>query len=380
MPRPHASLFIATLIGLAACGSEQHAAPAASGPPVPVTLALAHEEPLAVTYRASGTVRGRTTVVLTSKVSGYVRAVHASAGNQVAAGQLLVDLEVDDIRAGVGRGRAELSHAVESRAEAEGAVEAARAAAALAKTSRERMAQLLASGAITRQAFDEADAEARTTSAQLRAAEARLRAASSGIDVAKASLAESKATLGYARVVAPFAGRIVERRVDPGTLASPATPLLVLEDRGTPRVEVPVEESRGASIRIGDPVVVALGDEIVTGTVGEIVPSVDVASRAFLVKIDLPAAAGALQPGAFARVAFKEGTRRRLVVPTSAITRLGALDRVFVVDKDVAHLRMVSLGESDGPWTEVLAGLTSGERVVTTPGTLVDGARVEVRP
>jgi len=347
---------------------------------VPVTLALAHEEPLAVTYRASGTVRGRTTVVLTSKVSGYVRAVHASAGNQVAAGQLLVDLEVDDIRAGVGRGRAELSHAVESRAEAEGAVEAARAAAALAKTSRERMAQLLASGAITRQAFDEADAEARTTSAQLRAAEARLRAASSGIDVAKASLAESKATLGYARVVAPFAGRIVERRVDPGTLASPATPLLVLEDRGTPRVEVPVEESRGASIRIDDPVVVVLGDEIVTGTVGEIVPSVDVASRAFLVKIDLPAAAGALQPGAFARVAFKEGTRRRLVVPTSAITRLGALDRVFVVDKDVAHLRMVSLGESDGPWTEVLAGLTSGERVVTTPGTLVDGARVEVRP
>ena len=78
-----------------------------------------------------------------------------------------------------------------------------------------------------------------------------------------------------------------------------------------------------------------------TGTVGEIVPTVDVASRAFVVKVDLPASVGGIQPGTFARVGFRERMRPHLVVPASAVTTLGALDRVFVVTDGVARLRMV---------------------------------------
>ncbi|CAN5558120.1 efflux RND transporter periplasmic adaptor subunit [soil metagenome] len=367
------------LVAFAGCGHEDahHLRPA--DPPVPVAVATAHEESLAELYLASGTVRGRTTITLTSKISGYVRAVSVRAGDRVTAGQVLVDLEANDVRAGVSRGRAELDHATESRAEAASAVEAARITADLAKTSRDRVDKLFTGGAVTRQEYDEADSKWHGASAQLAMAEARLRAASSGIDVARAGVAETQATLDYARVIAPFTGRVVERRIDPGALASPGTALLVLDDEASLRVEASVEESRGATLRLGDVVSVTVGDAALTGKIGELSPSVDVASRGFIVKIDLDGKPD-LRPGTFARVAFRIGERLRLVVPTSAISVAGALDRVFVIDHGFARLRMITAGERQGQWTEVLSGLSAAEQVVTDPGReLRDASPVEAR-
>jgi multidrug efflux pump subunit AcrA (membrane-fusion protein) len=339
-----------------------------------------HEEALPVLYRASGTVRGRSTVTITSKIAGYVRAVHVRSGDVVKAGALLVELEANDARAGVGRQRAELAHAMHARAETESEVEAARAVAELARTNLGRDQKLLESGAVARQVVDQSQTQASAAAAQLAAAEARLRGAASAIDIARASLASGEATLDYARVTAPFAARVIERRVDPGALASPAMPLLVLDDGASLRVEAAVDESHASAIALGDAVNIEIANRTIIGAVGEIVPAVDVASRAFLVKVDLPANAGSIQPGTFARVGFANGTRARLVVPTSALTSLGALDRVYVVDGDVARLRMIARGDAQGPWTEVLSGLSAGERVVVAPSELRDGARVEVHP
>jgi multidrug efflux pump subunit AcrA (membrane-fusion protein) len=148
-------------------------------------------------------------------------------------------------------------------------------------------------------------------------------------------------------------------------------------------VEAPVEESRASSVRLGDAVALdieALGRPVV-GQVGEIVPTVDAASRAFLVKVDLPAELAGLRPGMFARVSFRVGRKTPLVVPASAVTRSGALDRLFVAEGDRVRLRMVTLGETQGDWTEVLSGLAVGERVVASPSpVLADGIRFTERP
>lgn len=365
---------------LVACGTAEPHREVPTGPPVTVTTATAHEASLPIIYRASGTVRGRTTVTVTSKTAGYVRAVHVAAGDHVTAGQELVDLEANDVRAGVSRARAELDHAGESKAEAASGVEAARVAAKLAETSLARVRKLFEGGAVTRQELDEAESKAQGAAAQLQMAEARLRAASSGIGVSQAALAETLATLDYARVVAPFAGRVVERRVDPGTFAAPGVALLVLDDEATLRVETAVEESRGAELKLGDPVTVEVNGATPAGTIGELSPAVDIASRTFVVKIDLRDPS-ALRPGTFARVGFRVGTQPRLVVPSAAITTIGALERVFVVDQGVAHLRMITAGESQEGQTEVLSGLSAAETVVAAPPhELRDGSRVEVRP
>lgn len=333
-----------------------------------------------VRYPTSGVVRGRTTVVLTSKVAGYVRAVHVRSGESVAAGQLLVELEANATRATVSRAQADLARAMTSRTAADNGVDAARVAERLALTNRERDTQLLASGAIPRAVFDETEARAQEATARRAAAEAARHGADAAIEMARAAVTEGQATLSYARVTAPFAGRIVERSVDPGALASPGSTLLVLDDATQLRVETAVGESRATAVHVGDPVDVEVGETRVVGTVAEIVPNVDVGSRALLVKIDLPPAFGPLQSGSFARVHFTTGTRPRLVVPRSAVTSTGALDRVYVVHDNVARLRIVTYGDVQGASLEILSGLSAGEQVVANPALARDGMRVEVRP
>jgi len=381
MNRPSTALALGCL-ATTLMGCASHAPhPTPDGPPVSLTVAAAHVEPLPIVYRSSGTVRGRNTAILTSKTIGYVRAVRVRPGDSVTVGQPLVELEANDVRASVARARAGLDQSNESRAEAENALEAARAAAKIAKSNFDRATLLLKDNAIPQQQFDEAEATWRGALAQEKMAQARVRSVSSGIDEKKAALGEAQVTLGYADIVAPFTGRVLERRVDPGTLASPGMPLLVVSDEDSLRVETAVEESYVDAVKIGGDASVEIESHPapLVGKVGEIVPTVDVASRAFLVKIDLPPDCGPLRPGTFARVSFAVGTKPRLVAPTTALTSFGALDRVFVVEDGHARLRMISRGQAQGPWTEILAGLSAGETVVgAPPAELRDGSPVQV--
>ncbi|MCL2778655.1 MAG: efflux RND transporter periplasmic adaptor subunit [Polyangiaceae bacterium] len=367
---------------LAACKhTEAHSAPP-EGPAVAVSIAPAHEEELPIVYRASGTVRGRNTTTLISKTTGYVRNVLVQADDRVTAGQLLVKLEANDVQAQVARNTATVGQLTNNKVEAENALAAARANAKIAKSSFDRAAQLLKDNAIPQQQFDEAEAQWHGAEAQEKAAQARVRAAGSGIAAANAELAQANATLGYADIVAPFAGRVLERRVDPGALAAPGTPLVVVSDEGGLRVEAAVEESYADDVKVGDDVNISIGTLApMTGKVGEIVPHIDTNSRSFLVKVDLPPDAGALRPGTYAHVGFVVGSSPHLVVPTTAMTSLGALDRVFTVDSKRARMRMITRGETVGQWTEILSGLTKGDNVVVTPPPdLRDGMPVEVRP
>jgi RND family efflux transporter MFP subunit len=368
---------------LAACtghASEEKVTRSAA-PPVKAESAVAHMEELDQTYRASGTVRGRHTAVLTSKGTGYVRTLDVRPGDAIRAGQILVTLDAHDVAASVQRSGAGLEQARESRSEAMQALIGAEAAARNAKTTKERLQKLYETGAIPEQALDDAKTSYDSAVALEAAARARVRASDSRIDGARAELSETSARLSDAKILAPFAGRVLERKVDPGVLASPGTPLLTVEEEGALHVEVPLAESRASSVALGDAAEVFLDQRTEKGTITEIVPSVDVASRAFLVKVGLPDGIAGLRPGTFARVSFHVGKKRQLVVPASAVSQLGSLDRVFVVEGDHAHARMVSPGEPSGPWTPILAGLIPGERVLSSPPRdMTDDALVTVTP
>ena len=370
----------ALLVSAAACSRHEATRPLPEEPAVNAPVAIAHEEQLPNLHLASGTVRGRSTAVLTSKITGYVRTVSVRPGDHVKAGQSLARLEANDTRATVARARAALAQTHNAKIEAESGLVAASAAARFAKTSYERASLLLADKAIAQQQFDEAEARWQSARAQEQMAEARIRTLGSSIDAAEAGLGEASANLGYAEITAPFAGRVLERRVDPGALASPGAPLFVLADESGLRVEAAVEESLASDVKLGDDAEVtidALAKPII-GKVGEIVPDIDSASRAFLVKIDLPPEAASVRSGAYTRVAFHVGATKRLVVPSPAISSLGALERVFVVQDGRARLRMITRGQTSGPWTEVLTGLSANESLVAAPpADLRDGTRIE---
>jgi hypothetical protein len=108
--------------------------------------------------------------------------------------------------------------------------------------------------------------------------------------------------------------------------------------------------------------------------VSEVSRAVDADARSFLVKISLPATPG-LRSGEFGRARFNGPPRLAVTIPPSAIVRHGQLTSVFVIDENVARLRLVHVRGS-----EVLAGLSAAEMVVLSPpAILTDGRRVIAR-
>jgi RND family efflux transporter MFP subunit len=199
--------------------------------------------------------------------------------------------------------------------------------------------------------------------------------AASAVESARAASDQASTTASFTTIAAPFDGIISEKMVEPGNMASPGMPLLRLEDTRGFRLEVRVDESRVGQIRNGDSVPIFLGGgtSLIKGTVVEVSRAVAADARAFLVKIALPDTPG-LRSGEFGKARFGGTPRRALTVPPSAIVRRGQLTSVFVVDKDVARVRLVNLSES-----EVLAGLEESEVVILSPpASVTDGRRVSV--
>ncbi len=186
----------------------------------------------------------------------------------------------------------------------------------------------------------------------------------------------------YTRISAPFNGVVIEKRVEPGNLVAPGAPLATIEQDGLYRLEASVEESRMRDIRPGQSVSVVLEalDRSLPARVSEIMPSVDAASRSSIVKIDLPQMP-AVRSGMFGRAVFALGKRRVLAVPSAAIRDRGQLRSVWVADAGHARARMITAGETHQDQTEVLSGLSEGEKIVfPVPASLTDGAPVEARP
>jgi len=167
--------------------------------------------------------------------------------------------------------------------------------------------------------------------------------------------------------------------VEPGNMAAPGTPLMRVEDTRQFRLDVRVDESRIGQVSRGVIVPVSLDaapddvPRVIEGTVTEVGRAVDAGARAFLVKIRLPADSG-LRSGMFGRAQFSAGSRRVLTVPAGALGRRGQVTSVFVVEQEVARLRLVSVSGA-----EVLAGLSDGDVVVVAPPPgLTDGRRVRL--
>ncbi len=384
------SLVIGALAGgllLAGCSSHERPASAESAPAVAVKTQVIEPAALADTFQAPGTVRARKSAAIAAKVSGYVQDVRVKPGDRVAAGQTLVILQAQDLDAQVARANAGQHVAGSAVLEAERARAVADSQAQLAAATYQRYKGLIEKRSVSRQEFDEVEARHKAAQANLEMVAAAIGRARAAQRQAEAEVKAAGVMRGYAVLAAPFSGIVSEKHVDPGALAMPGLPLLVVEQVGDYRLEAAVEESRSGAVKLGDKVSVeieALG-RAVEGRVGEIVPAVDASSRAFLVKIDLPGMeknAAVLRSGMFGRAAFVQGVRQAIAVPAGAVQSLGQLSSVFVSDNGTARQRLVTIGSRSGDRVEVLTGLSSGDRVIlaSVPG-LRDGVRLqEVRP
>jgi RND family efflux transporter MFP subunit len=379
--KPYFLFLPIPLLLLTSCGGEPaRRAPQPQAPPVAVRTAVIATQDWPASYEATGTVRARTTTTISSKVMGYVQRVNVQVGDHVRQGQVLIALDARDLNVSLRRaeaGRAEVESAIP---ELENATAAAKANLDLAQTTFQRMQELAAKKSISNQEMDEASARLKAAQANYEMMRSRRAQISSKTAVVEQEVRAAGIMREYAQLAAPFAGVVITRTVEPGNLATPGSPLLTLEQDGLYRLEASVDESKLASVRVGQAVEAVLeADRKLSARVSEIVPSVDAASRSYIVNLDLPAAPR-LRTGMFGRAIFPLGMQQVVAIPLAAVMERGQLQSVFVVEDGVAHTRLVTTGRRTKDAVEVLSGLNAGEKVVLpVPVGLQDGARVEVR-
>ena len=375
------SITVALAMGLAGCGEAPKDKAITSSPAVAVSTLTVAAESWPSIYEAPGTVRARTTAVISAKLMGYVREVKVQSGDHVREGQTLVTLDTRDLDVNSRRAEAAREEVRTSMPEADSAVAVAKANLELAQVTFGRMQDLQRKKSISNQEFDEASSKLKVAQAAHQMAQARRAQLNARLAAVDQEVRSREVTRGYADLLAPFAGVVTARQVEPGSLAVPGTPLLTIERQGAFHLEASVEESRLAKIRVGQPVSVTVDslDRTLEARVSEIVPTVDPASRAYIVKIDLPPLP-ALRSGVFGRAAFHLGSRSMVALPAAAVIERGQLQSVMVIDNLIARTRLISAGQAFKDRVEVLSGLTAGETVIfPVPRGLEDGARVEVR-
>ena len=370
---------VAVVFGLVlpACSSGTKTSLADTDTPIAVTVSTVATADVADTFEAGGVVQAQTTATIMARILAPVREVRVAPGDRVRAGQVLIVLDGRDLAAHARSARAAALAANQGAAAAASEQQAADASLALARATLERISALYAKRSATAQELDDATGAFRTAEARSAGAAARAQAALSGVESARAASEEAGTTESFALITAPFDGIVAEKMVEPGNMAAPGTPLLRLEDTRGFRLDVRVDEARIGQIARGAIVPVSLDSgtggatTTVNGVVAEIGRAVDADARAFLVKITLPGPTG-LRSGTFGRARFSGHTRRALTVPASALVHRGQVTSVFVVEKNIARVRLVSVSG-----TEVLAGLSDGDVVVVAaPPTLTDGHRV----
>ena len=378
-------VFVPVLVSVAVLGgcggSETHTQAASNAPAISVQSATVSAQEWPDAYEATGTVRARTAAVISSKVMAYVRQVAVQLGDRVKDGQELVTLDAQDLDANVRRAEAAESEVRSAFPEADNGVAGAKANLDLAQSTFKRMEELNSKKSISSQEFDEASARLKSAQAAYDMARARRTQLDSKLAEVEQEIRAAKIMRDYTRIAAPFSGVVTAKSVEPGNLAAPGAPLLTIEREGAYRLEASVDESKLPFVKTGQPVEVALEalDRRLTARVSEIVPAVDAASRAYTVKIDLPALPN-VRSGIFGRAWFPLGARKVTTVPLLAMVERGQLQSVFVIEDGVARNRLITTGKQQANAVEVLSGLSEGEKVVSPiPPALADGSRVEVR-
>lgn len=369
-----------TSAALAGCGGEPvESVSAAERPPIAVNVARVATASIGETFDAGGLVEAKTTALVAARIVAPVTQVKVKAGDRVRQGDVLVVLDGADLDARSRSASAAAQAAAQDVDAAANGQREADAALALARTNRARIDQLFSRKSATQQELDNADAALRMAEARAQASAARLAAARAGVDSAAASRDAASSTARFATITAPFDGVVSATMVESGNMTAPGQPLLRLEDVRNLRLAVRVDESRVGAATVGARVPIVLdasasGETMtVDGEVVEVGRLDDASAHAYLVKIALPANAR-VEPGRFGRARFATRTRNGVVLPEGALRRQGQIASVFVVEDNVARLRMVDMRGD-----EVVAGVNAGDTVVVRPPVdLVDGRRVTV--
>lgn len=322
---------------------ETKEAQAAAREPVTVSVARAQVQPVRRVLKFVGTLYGESEVTLSSQVEGQIKTVQVDLGDQIQAGQVLVEIDDEQMRARLREVEAQLAKA---RAD-------------------EKRGRELAAGRIISPVEYES---MKTLSA-----------------VAEAQRDTLNVSIDRARVRSPLTGSVAQRIVSAGEYVRTGTPLLKLIADQPLKLRGEVPERFAQELKVGQSVEISVDaypDRIFEGTLARISPSVNRESRSITVEALVDNAEQTLKAGFFANAGIvTRPSDRAVLIPQKAISMFAGVTKVFVVQNDVARQTPVRLGTGgeDG-LVEVAEGVAADALVVVSGfAKLEDGAPVRIQ-
>jgi membrane fusion protein, multidrug efflux system len=304
----------------------------------------------------SGDLRPIETVVVRARLEGDLQGVYVREGQSVGAGQVLAQFEASEEES--------------NRASALADREAARSDLTNAEWNLEQNESLFKAGAIAEQALKASQQTASAARARLAAAEARVRATSS--------------TVRDTRIVAPTAGVIEKRFVQPGEHVARGAEMFTLVRNTVLELAAAVPARQANTVRVGQVVHFTADGRRFDGHVARVSPTIDPSTRAATVYVQVPNSTNVLRGGTFAsgRVVTR-ALGDVLAVPRAAVRQSPDAGRPFVyrIAGRMIDVVSVSLGAADEErgLVQVVEGLNAGDRVVVgNVGTLGRGMQVQI--
>jgi len=318
-------------------------------PPV-LPVARPHHGDITRFVTLPGTILADQQATLYARVAGYLGNVAVDRGDMVKKGQLLAEISVPELEAGLKKNRAD-------------------ARLAEIELQRLREARKKASDLVIPQALDKAEA---------------------AFDIAKAEVEQTETLLGYSKVGAPFDGIVTARFLDPGAFVPAAgagsnlqtAALFTVMNFQTVRVQAAIPEVDAAYVSKGQPVkftVEGLPGKTFQGTISRFSYALDDATRNMIVQADIPNSDLQLRPGMYAKISFGiQNHTGVLLVPKPSIVMEKANAFVFKLVDGKAKKTLVKTGFDDGENVEILDGVQDGDALIL-PGktTLTDGQAVK---
>ena len=326
-------ILAAALTAFTGCGTD-----AAKEVPPPLVRTMTVGDAAASEGGYTGTVRGRYETRLAFQVGGQILSRNVNVGAHVRAGDVLMVIDARDVQQQVNATSA--------------AAQAARSRYELARTERARYEQLYAAQAISEAMLDQYRTNERAAEAAYRQAVAQ--------DTA------SHNALGYTNLVAGADGVISNITAEEGQIIAAGQTVMTLTQEGEREIEIAVPESRLAEVSVGMPAAVTLwaNSAADTGTLRELSPVPDAATRTYTARIALTDAPADLPLGMTARVRLGASVQNGVSIPLSALYQTGDTAQVYVVEDDAVHLVPVTV-TAFRTNDALVTGLPQGARIVT---------------
>jgi RND family efflux transporter MFP subunit len=363
-------------------------------PTVTVQVAAAESEKIERKITADAVIYPIRQAALVPKINAPVRKFNVERGSHVHAGDLLAQLENQDLIAAEtdSKGAYQQAQAAYETATKQAMPEEIQKAELDAKAAKEVMEaaqtvylsqqKLYQQGAVARKSVDDANvafiqarnqydlAERHMESLQKLGKEQEMKSAEGQLTSARGKYLGAQAQLSYTEIRSPIDGVVTDRPLYPGEMPAPGAPLITVMDLSRVVARTHIDQQQAAALKVGDSAEITAPGiaESLPGKVTMVSPALDPGSTTVEVWVEAPNPHERVRPGGSARITIvAETVAKAMVIPAVAVlTAAGGGASVMVVDtENKPHQKNVKVGIRDADNVQITSGLQVGERVVT---------------